>query len=48
MSWKSATSYLVVYPRKSEESGEALHRSGPKRRPSHQTTEHELEVRIYC
>ncbi|PAA68954.1 hypothetical protein BOX15_Mlig013644g1 [Macrostomum lignano] len=45
MNWKSATSYLVAYPKvKSDESAESsAYKSVLKRRHSHQNSEHELE-----
>lgn len=47
MNWENSTRYLDNYPKTRLEEGvigETFHRSG-KRRTSHQSTEHELEVR---
>ena len=49
--WESLTKNLVSYPKAKLEDGqitESFHRSVSKRRHSHQTTEHELEVQNFC
>lgn len=45
--WDNATKQLQSYPKARAEEGqtnESFHRSAGKRRASHQSTEHELEV----
>lgn len=49
MNWEAATKSLVSYPKtKLEEAQicEGFHRTIGKRRASHQSTEHELEVKM--
>lgn len=48
--WDILTKQLQSYPKARVEEGqtnESFHRSAGKRRASHQSTEHELEVRHY-
>ena len=48
MNWEGSTRHLVNYPKtKLEEGviGDTIHRTVTKRRTSHQSTDHELEVR---
>ena len=47
MNWENCTRYLVNYPKSRAEEGamgETLHRTVTKRRSSHHSTDHELEV----
>ena len=48
MNWDCCTRYLVNYPKSKAEEGmnDSIHRTA-KRRASHQSTEHELEVMLF-